>query len=200
MIRTFLASVTRISDLTPDNFDTTPLPRNQWDTGDYVVGKVTDISGHLSAIELPNGRMINVMVVDLIDTSRSNIEDASIASTEDVRTHDRPIMAFSDDMRELIQELMTFLRINLYQHYCVHRMTLKAENVISSLFDAFINDPKLLPPEAMQHCQELIADDSDEDMARGIADYIAGMTDRYAIIEFERVLNPRQLSIANLIP
>ncbi len=66
MIRTFLASVTRISDLTPDSFDTTPLPRDQWDTGDYVVGKVTDISGHLSAIELANGRMINVMEDDLV--------------------------------------------------------------------------------------------------------------------------------------
>ncbi len=66
MIRTFLASVTRISDLTPDNFDTNPLPREQWDTGDYVVAKVTDISGHLSAIELANGRMINVMEDDLV--------------------------------------------------------------------------------------------------------------------------------------
>jgi dGTPase len=109
-------------------------------------------------------------------------------------------MSFSKEMGAQTQELKQFLRTNLYQHYRVHRMTLKAENVIKSLFDAFINDPKLLPPEAMQHCQELIADDSDEDMARGIADYIAGMTDRFAIIEFERVLNPRQLSIANLIP
>ncbi len=66
MIRTFLASVTRISDLTEDNFDTTPLPRDQWDTGDYVVGKVKDISGYASAIELPNGRMINVMEDDLV--------------------------------------------------------------------------------------------------------------------------------------
>ncbi|MDJ0832711.1 MAG: hypothetical protein QNJ69_04255 [Gammaproteobacteria bacterium] len=64
MIRTFLSSVTRISDLTEDNFDITPLARDQWDTGDYVVGKVGDIGGYASAIELANGRMINVMEDD----------------------------------------------------------------------------------------------------------------------------------------
>jgi dGTPase len=145
-------------------------------------------------------RMINVMVVDLIDTSRANILQAAPASGVDIREQAQPLMAFSEHMQNLKLELKQFLRHNLYQHYRVHRMTLKAENVIQSLFDAFINDPKLLPPEALLHCKQLIVDDSDEDMARGIADYIAGMTDRFAIIEYERVFNPRQLSIANLIP
>ncbi len=66
MIRPFLASVTRISDLTPDNFSTTALAREHWDTGDYVVGKVLDTRGHLKAIELPRGRMIEVMEDDLV--------------------------------------------------------------------------------------------------------------------------------------
>ncbi len=66
MIRPFLASVTRISDLTPDNFATTPLAREHWDTGDYVVGKVLDTRGRLSALELPGGRMIEVMEDDLV--------------------------------------------------------------------------------------------------------------------------------------
>ena len=66
MIRPFLASVTRISDLTPDNFTTTLLPREQWDTGDYVVGKVLDPRGQMKAIELPGGRMIEVMEGDLV--------------------------------------------------------------------------------------------------------------------------------------
>ena len=62
----FLASVTRISDLTPTNFTSTPLAREHWDTGDYVVGKVLDTRGHLSALELPAGRMIEVMEDDLV--------------------------------------------------------------------------------------------------------------------------------------
>ena len=66
MIRTFLASVTRISELAADNFDTSPLARDDWSTGDYVVGEVLDVRGHLSSIELPNGRMIEVMEGDLV--------------------------------------------------------------------------------------------------------------------------------------
>ncbi len=172
------------------------LFRRQYDT---VIQRHPGISERKLIHEIIR-RMINVMVVDLIDTSRSNIEQANLSSIREVRNHDSQIMAFSENMRELTQELKTYLRNNLYQHYRVHRMTLKAENIIKSLFDAFINDPRLLPPEAQQHCEGLISDDSDEDMARGIADYIAGMTDRFAIIEYERVFNPRQLSIANLIP
>lgn len=66
MIRTFLASVTRISDLSEDTITAEKLPRELWETGDYVVAKVQDIQGHLTAIEMPNGRMINVMEDDLV--------------------------------------------------------------------------------------------------------------------------------------
>ena len=66
MIHPFLASVTRISDLTPTNFTSTPLAREFWDTGDYVVGQVQDTRGHLCALELPAGRMIEVMEGDLM--------------------------------------------------------------------------------------------------------------------------------------
>ena len=66
MIHPFLASVTRISDLTPTNFTSAPLAREYWDTGDYVVGQVQDTRGHLCALELPAGRMIEVMEGDLV--------------------------------------------------------------------------------------------------------------------------------------
>ncbi len=142
-------------------------------------------------------RMINVMVVDLIDTSRGNIADANLNSSSDVRNHEQVIMAFSPEMNNKKLELKQFLRKNLYQHYRVHRMTKKAANVINSLFEAFIEDPNILPTEAIQHCNTLKERNGDKGMARGIADYIAGMTDRYAIIEYERIFNPRQLSFAN---
>ena len=145
-------------------------------------------------------RMINVMAVDLIDTSRSNIENIKPETLEDIRKQNKPTMAFSQTMCEQKLELKQFLRINLYKHYRVHRMSMKACAIIEALFDAFMNDPRILPTEALEHCKELENDNTQEGMARGVADYIAGMTDRYAIVEYERIFNPRQLSFVNLIP
>ncbi len=145
-------------------------------------------------------RMINVMVVDLIDTSRSNISNANLNTVDDVRNHGNKIMAFSTVMSEQKLELKQFLRKNLYQHYRVHRMTKKAADVIDALFNAFMDDLKILPTEALEHCHILKEKHGDNGVARGISDYIAGMTDRYAIVEYERIFNPRQLSFVNLIP
>ena len=145
-------------------------------------------------------RMINVMVVDLIDTSRANISNANLNTIADIRNHGKYIMAFSKEMHEKKLELKQFLRKNLYQHYRVHRMTKKAADVIDALFNAFIEDLKILPTEALEHCNVLKAKHGDKGVARGISDYIAGMTDRYAIVEYERIFNPRQLSFVNLIP
>jgi dGTPase len=145
-------------------------------------------------------RMINVMVVDLIDTSRQNIEQANPQSIDDVRNHDSKMMAFSDEMNEKKLQLKQFLRKNLYQHYRVHRMTKKAADVIDALFNAFMDDPQILPEEAKSHYDTLKARNGEAGAARSIADYIAGMTDRYAIVEYERIFNPRQLSFASLIP
>ncbi len=145
-------------------------------------------------------RMINVMVVDLIDTSRTNISNAKLDSIADVRNHGQYLMAFSKEMNEKKLELKQFLRKNLYQHYRVHRMTKKAADVIDALFNAFIEDLKILPTEALEHCNVLKEKHGDKGIARGISDYIAGMTDRYAIVEYERIFNPRQLSFVNLIP
>ena len=143
-------------------------------------------------------RMISVMVVDIIDTSRSNIEIANITSVGDVRQYGKPIIAYSGTMQQQKLELKQFLRERLYQHYRVHRMSSKAVNVLQSLFEAFINNKNILPPEALEHCNKLTLRDGDKGFARGISDYIAGMTDRYAIVEYERIFNPRQLSFVNL--
>jgi len=88
-------------------------------------------------------RMINVMVVDLIDTSKENIADAGVASVDDVRKQPARLMAFSDNMDDQKLELKQFLRKELYQHYRVHRMTKKAADVIDALFSAFIDDLKI---------------------------------------------------------
>ncbi|MGD2054445.1 MAG: deoxyguanosinetriphosphate triphosphohydrolase [Gammaproteobacteria bacterium] len=169
------------------------------DQYEKVAGRYHEINNRQMIHEIIR-RMINVMVVDLIDTSRNNIEKANLQSLDDVRNQPEPLISFSDEMTALNLELKQFLRENLYQHYRVHRMSRKAYDIITALFDAFMNDIKILPPEARDQCTAMQNITGDEGIARGVADYIAGMTDRYAIVEYERIFNPRQLSFVNLIP
>jgi dGTPase len=123
-------------------------------------------------------RMINTLVTDLIRQSESNIREHSPATLEDVRSAPA-LIAYSPEMNELQRALKTFLRIHLYRHYRVLRMSAKAQRIISDLFGIFMADSRLLPPQF----QSL----AEQDRARAVADYIAGMTDRYAIREHRRI-------------
>ncbi len=128
-------------------------------------------------------RMINQLVTDLIETSRQAIAVAAPADIEAVRTHPGPLIQFSEPMAARNAQLKHFLRHALYQHYQVQRMAMKARHVVQRLFETFMENPHLLPPQFAQTSQA--------ERARGIADYIAGMTDRYAIAEYERLFDPR---------
>jgi len=139
-------------------------------------------------------RMINRQVVDLIETSQARLAAAAPADSDAVRAQPEALVAFSPEMREQNLELKRFLRHNLYRHYRVHRMTAKAARVISALFPAFLDDVRLLPPDAQRSVAELEQQNDLAGRARGVADYIAGMTDRYAIAEYNRVFDPGQLS------
>jgi len=145
-------------------------------------------------------RIINNMVVDLIETSKQALTSLNPEHPDEARQQQQYLIQFSEQTRKKNLELKQFLREKLYRHYRVVRMTKKAENVLSALFEAFMEDHKILPPEAKEHCFRLKEKYGEQGMARGIADYIAGMTDRYAIVEYERIFNPRQLSFVNLIP
>jgi dGTPase len=127
-------------------------------------------------------RMINTLIVDLIDTSCERILAAGVASVEDVRNAP-PLIAFSDAMRREAQQLKKFLRRNLYQHYQVNRMTSKARRIVAELFDIFMREPELLPPAYQPEERE----EAQAVRARRVADYIAGMTDRYAMREHRRL-------------
>jgi len=123
-------------------------------------------------------RMINTLVTDLIAQTEQNIRAHSPQSVDDVRTAP-PIVAFSAQMYELNRELKAFLRTHLYRHFRVMRMTAKARRIIGDLFNAFIEDSRLLPPQFNPEAESM--------RARSVADYIAGMTDRYAIREHRRI-------------
>ncbi len=139
-------------------------------------------------------RLINCQVVDLVQTSSELLQRYHPPDLEAVRHHSQPLIAFSPGMRERNLELKRFLRTQLYRHYRVHRMSVKALRVIRELFAAFFGDPRLLPDEAQAKVQDLRRRKGEAGQARAVADYIAGMTDRYAIKEHQRVYNPGELT------
>jgi dGTPase len=139
-------------------------------------------------------RMINYLVVDLIETSRDAIQAAGPSGVEEVRNHPVALIRFSEEVRMANLELKRFLRNTLYRHYRVQRMAMKAKLVVSDLFELFVNDPGLLPTEYRNVALDQGRLHGDSARARVVADYIAGMTDRYAISEHRRVFDPRCVS------
>jgi dGTPase len=128
-------------------------------------------------------RMINALVVDLCQQSSANIAKANPVNIDEVRKNPM-LISFSPQMREQQTELKRFLRANLYQHYRVNRMTAKAQRIIKELFAVFLDDIRLMPDEFQARA---LQEASQMDKARAVADYIAGMTDRYAIKEHQRL-------------
>ena len=135
-------------------------------------------------------RLIGCQVIDLVETSLVNLEQANPDSIDAVRHYGDALITFSDKMREKNLELKRFLRTHLYRHYRVHRMSAKAARTVTALFEAYIDDPRLMPMEAQQQLSQLELLNGKDGRARAVADYIAGMTDRYAIAEYERTFNP----------
>jgi dGTPase len=137
-------------------------------------------------------RMINDIVVDLIRTSEARIAEAQPASIEDVRLQSRPLIALGEATLDEHRELMRFLREQVYRHYKVLRMTAKAQRVVKELFGAFLADPRLMPPEDQAAVSQAESARGTDGRARVVADYIAGMTDRYAILEHQRLFVPAE--------
>jgi len=139
-------------------------------------------------------RMIGVLVEDLLAESARRIRAAAVASRDDVAAAP-PLIGFSAEMQQDNRELKVFLRENLYRHYQVLRMTNKARRILRELFEAFMDDLRLLPPQYQRMAEQpsrdsLVADSR----ARAAADYIAGMTDRYAVKEHRRLFGVGEIA------
>jgi len=135
-------------------------------------------------------RMINHVAIDLIRSTRERIAEAAPISIDDIRERSKPLAGFSEAVLEEHQELKAFLGERLYRHHRVLRMTSKARRVIGELFDAFLDDVNLMPDE---HRDAALRGESERGRAaraRAVADYVAGMTDRYAILEHRRLFDP----------
>jgi len=138
-------------------------------------------------------RIINTLVVDLNAHSRARLTEINPGSLDDVRAYGAPLIAFSPEIRADTQAMRAFLFEHLYRHPQVHRVMSKAQRVIRELFAAFIDDPQLLPAEFAARIAREPAPDPDAARARIVADYIAGMTDRFALDEHERLFDLRRL-------
>ena len=131
-------------------------------------------------------RMIGRVVSDLIEESARRIVDARVHSIEDVRRQSEPLVAYTEAVRTQTLELKRFLRQNLYQHEQVKRATDNSERVLKQLFHVFLDDPRRLPSQYQDKLREIGG--AKIDQARIIADYVAGMTDRYALREHARLV------------
>jgi len=130
-------------------------------------------------------RMINTLVTDLLQQSESNIKSQHLVEIDDVRDS-VAVIAFSPEIGEQQRALKNFLHTHLYRHYRVMRMSVKAQRTIRDLFDIFMTDNRLLPPQFQR--------EEESKRVRAIADYIAGMTDRYAILEHRRIFSVEEVS------
>ncbi len=128
-------------------------------------------------------RIIDRCARDLLDATVTALEEARVGSAEDVRRAGRRLAGYSEEMRPLVRELKDFLLAKMYRHYRVIRMGDKAGRILRDLFSAYVSQPLQLPP----HYQERIQEDGLERVA---CDYIAGMTDRFALDEHRKLFDP----------
>jgi len=138
--------------------------------------------------------LIAQQVEDLLAESRRRIAAADVDGPDAVRRLEKPLIGFGADMHAQHRALKDFLYDNLYRHYRVHRMTTKATRVIHTLFELFMADTRLLPPENRHMALARAERRGERGQARAVADYIAGMTDRYALDEHERLTSPKRLT------
>jgi dGTPase len=130
-------------------------------------------------------RLIDAMVVDLVEETTRRLEALRPADVDAIRAQAQPVVGFSPNVDEPLQELRSFLQARMYSHYKVKRMARKARRVVRELFEGLHDQPDCLPPD----WQARAGGGDDARCAEAIADYIAGMTDRYALDEHDRLFN-----------
>jgi dGTPase len=128
-------------------------------------------------------RLIGHLMSDVVCTSANNIAQHKIDTLDDVKAVNKILISYSQEVEEGTRELKEFLNKHVYQHYKVERMRVKAERYITLLFETYCDNPSLLPRKYLEKME-------DEVKERVICDYIAGMTDRYALDEYKKLFEP----------
>src|SRR6266481_8619073 len=130
-------------------------------------------------------RMINAMVTDLVANIHAELERGAIRSVDDVRRAGRALACFGPAIAPMVEELKHLMRERLYRHYRVSRMTGKAGRVLERLFETYMGEPRQMPGHVLRRIEV-----DGEALARVVADYIAGMTDRFALDEYRKLFDP----------
>ncbi len=131
--------------------------------------------------------MIGTMVTDVLTETRKNLETLNPSSPQDIYSHGDPLVRFSDSLNTAVKELRAFLFERMYHYYTIRRLRLKVKTIVTDMFEAFIDDYRLLPDNWQQKVKDSAGVDNTTNRARIVADYIAGMTDRYALREHARM-------------
>lgn len=153
-----------------------------------VKAQYLDIAEHYLVQEMIR-EMIGAMVNDVLAEAARRITDLNPQSVDDIRHAKMAVVAFSPAMEEKVDALRAFLFDRMYRHYTVMRVRLKAERIVKDLFDAFMTRYQLLPTHWHARVEEVGGMVDDTARARIVCDYIAGMTDRYAIREHEKLFD-----------
>ena len=131
-------------------------------------------------------RIINWQVSDLVDTIGKRIRELGLKDREDLSRAEERVAAFSEEMTEMNRELKSFLQKNLYEHFRVIRMAEKAQRILTDLFQAYLSKPKQLPPHVFNKIVQ------NGQPKRVICDYLAGMTDKFALEEHRKLFDPHE--------
>jgi dGTPase len=129
----------------------------------------------------------SIMIDDLVTQTLTNLKSRGIADYEDVKSHTHEIVSFSNDVAHAKGIIKSFLMEKVYKNYRVNRMTAKSKKLLSKLFDHYLQNPDCLPTEWYN---KITYNKNKSDIAKFVIDYIAGMTDRYAIEEYKRLFDP----------
>ncbi|WP_457631050.1 deoxyguanosinetriphosphate triphosphohydrolase [Oceanithermus sp.] len=127
--------------------------------------------------------LLGWMITDVVAATDRALREAGVASLDDVRRHPAPLARYSAEGARRVAELRNFLYRNLYKHYHIVRQVAKARHVLERLFAAYTEMPEMLPPGVQEATRE-------EGLFRAVCDYMAGMTDRYALDEYARLFDP----------
>ncbi len=141
-------------------------------------GKLDDVTRHQIIRHL-----IHIENLDAIEATAAAIQASGVQTRQDIQRLPHNVVGHSEAFRRMNRQLKDFLYHNLYYHYRVVRMSFKAQRFLTDLFNAFVSDPRQMPPAVQARIEQ-------DGVHRAVTDYLAGMTDRYALQEWQRLFDP----------
>lgn len=164
--------------ITPDQLQELEIWQMLCERLNWTGHRLGDIERHQFIREL-----VGIMVSDVVKTTSERIEELGIKSPEDVQNQAKNIVAYTPEQKQRNRALKDFLYANMYYHYRIVKMKQRASNFLEGLFASYTKNPKQLPPHFSERIEK-------QGVHRVVADYIASMTDRSALLEYRQIFDP----------